>query len=298
MRTLLRSRFLSRYGSIVVLLLLCAYYSVVTLTERNPVSESAGRELARAILASHGSHGSQVVVLAVVRATEQDRIFAQSIVQELAAVGGEVLPIVSGEPYQARETLHGIGLQGRRLDVIATNHAAAEWGPLRAKQLQTLAQRFPSLSGVRVLKPPAYLWPTFLTRENLLNVINQNADVTIIAIGMTLVIITAGINLSVGSVLALSGVTTAVTIQTLSGGAEASWVLLGTGGGGGLAALLLCALLGTSSGLLVTFFRLPRLRRDSGNDDGGTRSSPHHRSWLPECQHRQGHRGNARSRED
>lgn len=48
----------------------------------------------------------------------------------------------------------------------------------------------------------------FLSMENLLNVLRQVSTITIIAIGMTLVIILAGIDLSVGSIMALSGVVT------------------------------------------------------------------------------------------
>ncbi|MDQ4043194.1 MAG: ABC transporter permease, partial [Actinomycetota bacterium] len=48
--------------------------------------------------------------------------------------------------------------------------------------------------------------PVFLSADNLFNIGAQTAVVAVIAIGMTLVIITAGIDLSVGSVAALSGV--------------------------------------------------------------------------------------------
>jgi ribose transport system permease protein len=48
--------------------------------------------------------------------------------------------------------------------------------------------------------------PVFLSADNLFNIGSQTAVVAVIAIGMTLVIITAGIDLSVGSVSALSGV--------------------------------------------------------------------------------------------
>jgi ribose transport system permease protein len=93
-----------------------------------------------------------------------------------------------------------------------------------------------------------------LTRENLLNVVNQNADIAMIAIGMTMVIITAGIDLSVGSLLALSGVITAVCVQQWAGGAGA-----GTAGivGSCLLGLGTCALCGVFSGVMVTVFRVP-----------------------------------------
>jgi len=51
------------------------------------------------------------------------------------------------------------------------------------------------------------LSPTFLTIENVLNVLRQISINGIIAVGMTFVIITGGIDLSVGSILALSAVT-------------------------------------------------------------------------------------------
>ena len=45
--------------------------------------------------------------------------------------------------------------------------------------------------------------PTFLTTGNILNVVRQAAPILILAVAMTLVIITAGVDLSVGSMVAL-----------------------------------------------------------------------------------------------
>jgi len=58
--------------------------------------------------------------------------------------------------------------------------------------------------------------PRFLTTNNLLNVIRQVSVVGIVAIGGTFVILTNGIDLSVGSVLALSVVTVASVLETSS----------------------------------------------------------------------------------
>lgn len=49
-------------------------------------------------------------------------------------------------------------------------------------------------------------YEAFLTPENLLNVLRQNSMLGIVALGMTFVILTGGIDLSVGSLLALAGV--------------------------------------------------------------------------------------------
>ncbi|MGO1297331.1 MAG: ribose ABC transporter permease [Vibrio sp.] len=58
----------------------------------------------------------------------------------------------------------------------------------------------------------SYLNPHFFTFGNLMNILRQTSVNAIIAVGMTLVILTAGIDLSVGSVLALSGAFAATMI--------------------------------------------------------------------------------------
>lgn len=55
--------------------------------------------------------------------------------------------------------------------------------------------------------------PNFLTQANLASVARQTAVINIMALGMTLVIITAGIDLSVGSVLALAGLLGATAMK-------------------------------------------------------------------------------------
>ena len=60
------------------------------------------------------------------------------------------------------------------------------------------------------------LWilsPYFLTVSNLLNIVEQSSVISIIAIGMTFVIISSGIDLSVGSILDFSGVIMASLLQ-------------------------------------------------------------------------------------
>jgi len=62
--------------------------------------------------------------------------------------------------------------------------------------------------------PLSILTPVFLTAENLSNLIKQSAINGIIAIGMTIVIITGGIDLSVGSIVGLSGVVAALLMTS------------------------------------------------------------------------------------
>ena len=86
--------------------------------------------------------------------------------------------------------------------------------------------------------------PVFLTPINLLNVALQGSVVAILAFGQTFVILSAGIDLSVGSVLALAGAVMAM--QTNQHG-----VVVGV-----LVGLLVGALLGTINGLFVTRARV------------------------------------------
>ena len=76
------------------------------------------------------------------------------------------------------------------------------------------ARRFGTVIGLVVLC--AILWvltPHFLTVSNLLNVAQQTSINAIVAVGMTFVIISGGIDLSVGSIVALSGVVLGALLQ-------------------------------------------------------------------------------------
>src|SRR5438309_10880990 len=79
----------------------------------------------------------------------------------------------------------------------------------------------------------------FFTNANLSNVLRQNAFTAILAAGMTFVILTAGIDLSVGSIVGLSGIVCASVLTRGHGVAAgvAAGVLTGgvggVGGGGG-----------------------------------------------------------------
>jgi ribose transport system permease protein len=58
--------------------------------------------------------------------------------------------------------------------------------------------------------------PVFLSKANLLNILDQNAAIAIVACAGTLVIIAGGFDLSVGATFALSGVVTAKTANSVS----------------------------------------------------------------------------------
>lgn len=102
-----------------------------------------------------------------------------------------------------------------------------------------------------------FLTDKFFTVANGLNVLRQVAVNICIATGMTLIVLTAGIDLSVGSVLALCG---AVAAGLLHNGIRIPLFDLYIGFtlfGAILAALLIGAVLGATNGFMVTKFHVP-----------------------------------------
>jgi ribose transport system permease protein len=97
----------------------------------------------------------------------------------------------------------------------------------------------------------ALLNPDFATVDNLMNVLTRTAFIGIIAVGMTFVIVSGGIDLSVGSMAALIAGCMIVAMNALAGGAHpqdpAAIVLLGV-----LLALAFGAVCGGAHGFLVT----------------------------------------------
>jgi len=88
------------------------------------------------------------------------------------------------------------------------------------------------------------LSPYFLTRSNLFNVLDQSVVVGIVAVGMTFVILTGGIDLSVGSVAGLTGIILGLAAQNYP---LALAILIAVVAGAGI---------GLISGFLIAYFGL------------------------------------------
>ncbi len=87
--------------------------------------------------------------------------------------------------------------------------------------------------------------PHFLTSTNLSSVVRQTAVINIMALGMTMIIIAGGIDLSVGSILAIGGLMGTMSME--KGVPIPLGVVIGIGAG------LLC---GLTNGLLITRLRI------------------------------------------
>ncbi len=233
-------------------MLLCAYYSFATLSPQHLAADAGTWHTLARFIAQQLPDAN---VLIVVRNSDDDRTFATAIQQSLKEAGIRTLGTVAGEPREVVAELRRLGAAETKVDVIVTHNFFASRTVLGEPRLKELASEFPSLANnIQVLKPSSYTWPTFLTRGNLLSVGNQVAVTAIIAIAMTMVIITAGIDLSVGSLMALSGVMAAWTIQRLVGDGDPGMMTLALAC---IATVLLCAAIGFLTGVMVTAFDIP-----------------------------------------
>ncbi|HNY85006.1 MAG TPA: ABC transporter permease [Candidatus Hydrogenedentes bacterium] len=93
--------------------------------------------------------------------------------------------------------------------------------------------------------------PGFTSFNTMMMVLNQSAIFGVMAVGMTFVIITGGIDLSVGSLMAFGGVLSATVVRHGQSPAWV-WILLGWCAALGVG---MCA--GSATGLLVTRLRIP-----------------------------------------
>ena len=89
--------------------------------------------------------------------------------------------------------------------------------------------------------------PVFLTSSNLLNVLQQISTNFVIAIGMTFVIISGGIDLSVGSNIAVTGLLMAIMMKNWGVGVLPTLII----------SLIFAGLIGLINGALIAFLNLP-----------------------------------------
>jgi ribose transport system permease protein len=110
----------------------------------------------------------------------------------------------------------------------------------------TYIRRFSSLLGLVLLCIAlSLISPNFFTLDNLLSVLRQGAAMSMVAVAMTYCIVSGGIDLSVGSVMALSGCVSALLMAS-----GMNWVLAG------LVGLLLGVAQGWTMGFFIAQFKL------------------------------------------
>jgi ribose transport system permease protein len=229
---------------ILVLVALCALFSVLTLKLQTPLRDVAVSQIVEET--SRRFDSSDVIV--VVGAANQDSAaIAQQVGQRLQESGYTATRTVVGTPLDLRRALDEITAGTRPVTAVVTTAEVAKW-----TVIERLGETYPASRGFTLVLPRQRLWPDFLTRSNFVAIVDRIVVIAVIAIGMTMVIITGGIDLSVGSLIALSAVIGAMVIQRLGGYAAPAWsVPVGL-----LAGMIGCGLVGMLSGVIVAGFNV------------------------------------------
>jgi ribose transport system permease protein len=237
-------KLLTDYGMFLVLIVLCVLFSVTTLKKQIPESSAAAAQLIEQI---NNEFKKSDVILTVGAVNKDSAPFAVKLGEELKRWGFSNTRVVVGIPRDLRLALDDIEAKGDGLAAIATSGDVTKW-----RVIELIPEKYPELSGCRVLAPESYLWPDFLKRSNLLAIVDRIVVIAVIAIGMTMVIITAGIDLSVGSLIALSAVISTLLMKRMGGLQASGWAVLV----GFLVGMLSCGIIGGLGGFVVARFKV------------------------------------------
>jgi ribose transport system permease protein len=133
-----------------------------------------------------------------------------------------------------------------------TNEANASTSSFRAKRRarsfigRALPKSYLFLVLLAIMVIGSFVSPNFLSPRNAGNVVSFSSIIALLAVGQFYVILTGGIDLSVGAVLAFATVIAALLLKTGMNAIPAS-----------LLTLAACGVVGASNGLLVVWLRIP-----------------------------------------
>ncbi len=235
---------LGDYGMAVALVALCALFSVLTLKRQSGEGPQAVSEMVDVVM---HQIPSTLTIFIVGAANTGSAELAESVYSKVRANGLVNARMVVGSPRDLRLALDALATEGGQLGGVVTSGDAAKW-----LVLDQIGVNYPAFADSRIATPSERLWPDFLKASNLLAIVERIVVIAIIAIGMTLVIITAGIDLSVGSLIALSAVISASVVKLLGGPDASGWaVALGF-----FAGIVSCGLIGLMAGGIVSRFKV------------------------------------------
>ena len=213
-----------------------------------PLVETTLESVTKALDDASMHHGDLDAILLVGAARKESASLAKSVGKRLGEAGFAEVRTVVGVPRDLRLALDDLQAKGKRLDAIVTAGDVLKW-PV----IERVSKTHPSFAAHKLIAPDVEYWPDFLKRSNLLAIVDRIVVIAVIAIGMTMVIITAGIDLSVGSLIALSGVIGTLVMKQLGGLDASPWMVLV----GFLAGTLACGVVGALGGLIVANFKVP-----------------------------------------
>jgi ribose transport system permease protein len=166
----------------------------------------------------------------------------------VASAGGEAVPETAQvAPVAADEAAGGAAAAGPEPPASADTRHDNQFGHYRVLRVSLGVIRLgPVLILAGLIVGMTLASPVFLTTANVGNVLSQTAVIAVLAVGQLLVVLTRGIDLSVGSTLALASVVGAIAFEHGQGGPAVIAVMLATG-----------AAVGFVNGAVYVWGRLP-----------------------------------------
>ena len=233
------------YGMLAALIGLCFLFSVMTLQKESASGVGASRAVIKEISSRKLEDG---VIIVAGEARRESGEFAERTARLLHERGIENVSPIVGAPRDLKLELDRLQAEGRDLKVLIAAGDVSTWGV--TTKLQT---NYPEFAMAEVIIPPSRWRSGFLSKSNFVAIASRVVAIAVVAVGMTLVILTGGIDLSVGSLIALSAVIAAWIIRELGGDEALSIEVLA----GFVGAILACGLTGALSGWLIAHFKVP-----------------------------------------
>jgi ribose transport system permease protein len=230
---------LNDYGMVFVLLGLCLVFSLLTIKPQISDSDAAIAEVLERV---RRDFQPADVILAVGATGKDSESFAVKMGAALQKEGFRNARVVAGAPTDLRGTLDELKRAGEKPAALLAVADVLKW-----RLVEQLPAQYPEFSGCRIIGPTTRLWPDFLKASNLLAIVDRIVVIAVIAIGMTMVIIAGGIDLSVGSLIAVSAVVATLVMKKLGGLDAPAWVVP-IGFAAGIAA---CGVVGWLGGWIV-----------------------------------------------
>lgn len=229
---------------LLVLLALCVLFSALTLKRQTPDARGTATELAAQVA---GSFEKDAPILVVGAANQDSAVIAENTARELESRGYTNAQLIVGDPRDLRVALEELAAAKRPVSAIVAAGNVVTW-----RVLKQIPADFPDSAEFALITPQQQLWPDFLKRSNLLAIVDRIVVIAVIAVGMTMVIITGGIDLSVGSLLALAAIVATLTMKQLGGTGAPAWTVAA----GFAVGMLCCAVVGALAGLVVARFSI------------------------------------------
>ena len=239
-------RFLNDYGMVFVLLLLCAFFSLMTLKDQRAIGSGAGEEVSDKVISEVADKTAPILIAGKTDRETED--FAATATARLQQAGYSNIFNCVGSPRNLILAMKKLQKEGAKPSSILVSGVV----PLKWRVFDTMTDKFPEFTGIKVIAPKVYKWPDFLKLGNMLAVVDRIVVIAVIAIGMTMVIITGGIDLSVGSLIAFAAVISTLVMKMM-GGIHAGWhvVLVGF-----IVGIVVTSLMGTIGGWIVARFKV------------------------------------------